>query len=416
MPTRIGASTATGAAMSLDLPTILAVFAAICGVGALVLALAWLRGGSGRQGAYLWWSAAFVCGGVGSGLRLAAGSVPDFVTIDIGNAFALFAFSLAWAGVASFDRQRPTLFGVLAGPLVWILLCRIPDFHASAEWRITGFALIAAAYCFAIAWAFWRRRAEAPWDRLPLAAVASFVGVMAIGRVIAAPEVATSLETGSTGGWGALVVFLPIPAVVAAIYFGLALARGRTEARLEHLAVSDPLTGILNRRALVERGRRIVDRAREAGTAVSVLLFDLDHFKSINDRYGHQVGDAVIRRFAEIVGATLRPSDLLGRMGGEEFAVILPDAGIDAGQVVAERVREAIAAQAFIGAGARFGVTVSGGVAASDLHEGGCERLISVADAALYEAKHAGRDRTVAAAPDRPWQPRVAFNAVPPAA
>ena len=109
------------------------------------------------------------------------------------------------------------------------------------------------------------------------------------------------------------------------------------------VARTDPLTGIANRAAFLENAGRVLDRCRRDSAPVSVMMFDLDRFKAINDRYGHAVGDAVIRKFCEIATAALRPNDVFGRMGGEEFAVVLPGSSIEAACARAERIRNSFA-------------------------------------------------------------------------
>lgn len=165
---------------------------------------------------------------------------------------------------------------------------------------------------------------------------------------------------------------------------------------LTRLASADPLTGQLNRRAFLESFEREWTRAFRYKTGLSLLMFDLDHFKHINDAYGHDVGDQVICRFAELVRASLRDIDIFGRWGGEEFIAALPHTDIRAARSVAERIRERIANQQFQAEGhAPFYVTVSVGMA--DIGAGGIahQQMIKFADNALYEAKNAGRNQVV---------------------
>lgn len=162
---------------------------------------------------------------------------------------------------------------------------------------------------------------------------------------------------------------------------------------LLRLATVDPLTEVRNRRALLEAGDRELRRARRAGTRLTVLMVDLDHFKGINDRYGHAVGDAVLREAARRLQAELREHDLLGRLGGEEFAVALPETDLEAALRVAERLRRCLAEAPVAVDDARVALTASLGAAEVDLHEESLEAALGRADAALYEAKAAGRNR-----------------------
>lgn len=165
---------------------------------------------------------------------------------------------------------------------------------------------------------------------------------------------------------------------------------------LEELALTDPLTGLPNRRAVDSWATRQLSGAARHGFSFWVVLVDLDHFKSVNDTHGHDAGDAVLRRFAEILKSFTRLSDICGRIGGEEFLQILTYATEEDTLMVLNRVRQKFADECFSFAGAPFHVTASFGVA-------GCvgklttppelSALISRADAALYRAKRSGRNR-----------------------
>lgn len=173
--------------------------------------------------------------------------------------------------------------------------------------------------------------------------------------------------------------------------------RKRAEALLLELATTDGLTGLNNRRHFLERGQAELGRSRRTGAPVGCLMFDVDHFKKVNDTHGHDVGDAVLRALALAARESLRDIDLLGRLGGEEFGALLPETGHTDALLVAERLRAAVAAMGLTHQGAPLVVTISLGVACA-LGEGETlESLLKRADGALYEAKQAGRNRVVAA-------------------
>lgn len=163
------------------------------------------------------------------------------------------------------------------------------------------------------------------------------------------------------------------------------LERERLNAR------TDELTGLSNRRHFFEMGERLFNVARRYGTSLSVLLFDIDHFKRINDRYGHQFGDTVLKTVARIASDRIRDADLLARYGGEEFIVILPNTGSKQALAAAEHVREGIAECRNVGGEPGLTVTVSIGVAEIVPGET-LQQLIQRADLALYAAKGAGRN------------------------
>ncbi len=206
-------------------------------------------------------------------------------------------------------------------------------------------------------------------------------------------------------GWIAVFVIEIVLYVVGAAFIVLILAKDRTVRFYKMAAATDPLTGVLNRRGFFQGAAMVMERNRGSLGPVSVLAFDLDHFKSINDRWGHAVGDSVLQLFATVARKTMRADDVIGRFGGEEFVAILPGTLADAA-VVAERVRAAFAAAGAEFDGRQIAATVSAGVA-SGSPLATVEALIAQADAALYRAKMNGRDRVetadeaVAAAPER---------------
>ncbi len=180
-------------------------------------------------------------------------------------------------------------------------------------------------------------------------------------------------------------------------------------ARMATQATTDPLTGRANRRAVddeLQRQQALFERSR---APFSVLLLDIDHFKQINDVHGHGIGDDALKAFARRVAASLRPSDFLGRYGGEEFVVILPATPLEQALQVAQRVCDAVAAQPLL-ATPRLPTTVSIGVAACRAGEGAVQ-VLEAADRAVYAAKHSGRNRVYASQAPGVMQPQATSNA-----
>jgi diguanylate cyclase (GGDEF)-like protein len=179
--------------------------------------------------------------------------------------------------------------------------------------------------------------------------------------------------------------------VVGTAFIVLVLTKERAVRIHKDAASTDELTGILNRRGFLAAAELLLARQAQKKEPVSALLFDLDHFKSVNDRFGHATGDEVLALFATITGTNLRASDVFGRFGGEEFAALLPGNLADA-QVAAERVRTAFEAAGAVVAGKPLAATVSVGIACG--REGvDVAGLLATADAALYRAKGNGRNR-----------------------
>jgi two-component system, sensor histidine kinase LadS len=167
----------------------------------------------------------------------------------------------------------------------------------------------------------------------------------------------------------------------------------------ERRAQTDPLTGVLNRRSLLDRLEAAGTRARARGLAIALLFIDLDHFKQINDSHGHQAGDACLRAIIGPIHSELRQSDVIGRYGGEEFVVILSSADASAAYPIAERILERVADVCVEGFGAPIRMTCSIGIAASDTLGVWGEQLVAQADSAVYEAKRSGRNRVQLAQP-----------------
>jgi diguanylate cyclase (GGDEF)-like protein len=184
----------------------------------------------------------------------------------------------------------------------------------------------------------------------------------------------------------------------------------RTAAQLELMATQDGLTGCLNRATTDELLAQALRQARRAAQPVAFVLMDLDHFKRINDSHGHQTGDEVLRRFAVAVRQRLRASDVFGRLGGEEFGLVLPATDPAGARILVDDVREAVAALQLQGRdGSPIRLTVSAGIAvALPGQEMSAERLYGRADQSLYEAKRCGRNRTELYGASREAEPAAA--------
>jgi diguanylate cyclase (GGDEF)-like protein/PAS domain S-box-containing protein len=181
---------------------------------------------------------------------------------------------------------------------------------------------------------------------------------------------------------------------------GLSIANIRLREALRNQSIKDPLTGLYNRRYLEEMLEREIRRAVRAEQPLGILMLDLDHFKSFNDTYGHDAGDAVLRETATFVTKSIRVEDIVCRFGGEEFVVILPTADLDAARSRGERIRAKVKELTVLHQGQSVGrITVSIGVAALPMHGTSPKELFEAADAALYRAKREGRDRVVMADP-----------------
>lgn len=177
-------------------------------------------------------------------------------------------------------------------------------------------------------------------------------------------------------------------------FFSDITAHKQAQAELQQLSRIDPLTGVANRRYFFERAADEIARARRFGRDLSVIMLDIDRFKFINDRWGHAAGDGVLAGVCEAACAALRRVDLFARIGGEEFAVLVPDTDLEGAVLLADRVRQSVAARSMPVEGRSIRVTLSAGVAMLAPGEESVEDLLRRSDLALYEAKNSGRDCT----------------------
>ncbi len=198
--------------------------------------------------------------------------------------------------------------------------------------------------------------------------------------------------------------FVPLFDETGDLAYYAAIERDLTEHKklqfaLEDMATTDSLTGLANRQAFMERAVGEFSRARRYSRSLSVIMIDIDHFKSINDQYGHAAGDEVLRQLGRQCYSRLRDSDFLGRIGGEEFVLLLPDTPQDSAYHVAERMREQISNTVIsLESGRPLSITASFGVAAMNKDDTDFKEILQRADFAMYAAKHAGRNQVKSAA------------------
>ncbi|MEX8495795.1 GGDEF domain-containing protein [Sphaerotilus sp.] len=225
--------------------------------------------------------------------------------------------------------------------------------------------------------------------------------VVLVGLSVVTSEVLT-LAWHLVSGWSlhsqgliiAALVPVPIASLCAGYTLQLIVALDQAMRRLEALAMTDSLTGVRNRRCFMQAAALEFERATRHARPMAVVLIDVDHFKGINDRHGHQCGDQALIEIAQACQGTLRKTDLLARFGGEEFIVLLPETGQREAVRLAERMRNAVAADLRLPDHPRPGaVTISLGAVALSRSTPTLDVLIQAADQSLYDAKRAGRNR-----------------------
>jgi diguanylate cyclase (GGDEF)-like protein len=287
-----------------------------------------------------------------------------------------------------------------AGLLLWII--RRPEIHLD-RW-ILAYLI---PFCTTMMFACWYRRAEPTVFVWPI--LIPVISYLLLGRragfwftlVFLCISLAIfAVKIAETGDVYAIAAIANV-VLCAACIFGLSHAyevtREQAEARLRALALRDPLTGLCNRAGLSEAFQLQRAQADRYGTPLSTVLLDLDHFKRINDEYGHETGDKVLVAFADCLKDALRESDLACRLGGEEFALLLPRTGLEEATQIAERLRSAIAAARCEHNGHAISITATLGVAELEATSEDLQSLLARADERLYRGKNAGRDRVMAA-------------------
>jgi diguanylate cyclase (GGDEF)-like protein len=379
-------------AMRLDVNTLFVVTIYVEAMLGLLLLFAWIQN-SGIH-AVAWWGCGHLMLAGSIVLFGMYGSVPDIISIDLANAILFTAFAVTWTGARVFDGRSPRPMLLIGGAALWLLASHTPPFAGSLEARVLLSSSIITAYTWATAYEFWHGRGEPLVSRWPaifmlFAHGALFLLRTPLARVL--PWSPTNQVFDSV--WLTMLSFEALLFTIGIAFILLAMAKERTELRHKAAALIDPLTGIANRRAFLEEVAALSRRPNAEARPAAVLLADLDHFKSINDRFGHAVGDRVLQIFAEVAGAKLGPLDLIGRLGGEEFVILLCDAGRDKGLAIGERIRLSFESAAAEVDSRPVRGTVSMGMVVAECGLDSMPMLLAQADEALYCAKERGRNR-----------------------
>ncbi|MFK3776962.1 GGDEF domain-containing protein [Agrobacterium sp. NPDC089420] len=297
--------------------------------------------------------------------------------------FGIAGYALIWLGLKTLSDERSpggrTVFFVGMVTLAAIVLAQqVADNNAYRAALFNSCAALAYLAGAAGLLAGWRR--EPLLSRLALAAITGVSGLISLSvmKSMLFPAYATINLVNA--------FFFIIMLNFAIALFVMMLVAERSERKLLVLANTDPLTGVKNRRFFFQTMPATPDPADAA------MLLDIDHFKSINDRFGHAVGDSVLQEVAKRIGGSIRGGDILARYGGEEFIIFLPGAGVQKACMIGERIRDAVAVTEVDCGGLRVGVTISIGVAATGDRRCDLQTLAEMADRALYRAKTEGRN------------------------
>jgi diguanylate cyclase (GGDEF)-like protein len=321
------------------------------------------------------------------------GSVSDLISIDLANAILFTAFAVTWTGARVFDHRKPNWILLFAGAALWLGLSRIPAVQGSWDLRMLLSSGIITAYTWATAYEFWRGRSEPLVSRWPAIFMFFAHGALYLLRTPFGSMLAPVNNQIFASVWITVLSFEALLFTIAVAFILLAMAKERTEYRHKTDSLIDPLTGIANRRAFLQDAEVQLKRQMTEPRPMAVLLLDLDNFKSINDRFGHAIGDRVLQMFAEVGSGCMRRFDIFGRLGGEEFAALLVDTSRERALAVAEQIRASFVEVTGMVDGKPVLATVSIGVVISYDAVLDLSALLAQADHALYRAKDNGRNR-----------------------
>jgi diguanylate cyclase (GGDEF)-like protein len=324
----------------------------------------------------------------------------DYLANGVSYALIVASFGLIWQGLRVFERQPLLIWPVVGTVSGWLVLCLWPEFLDSLPSRIALLSALVAGYCGLGVAELRRGREERLPSRLPLTIVLSSYAAFMVLRIALVgvapyPFGGQPLQPGWIGIFNAIV----FAHLMAMAVFMVSLTKERRELQQRNDALTDPLTGLLNRRAFALQAQRVHYPGKFGRRETSVLALDLDHFKRVNDRFGHHAGDRVLREFARISEAVLGTAGRLYRVGGEEFCFVLADTALAEAIELAERIRGETELMLVEAGGEEIRVTVSIGIATASFAGFDLEVLRGAADAALYEAKARGRNRVVVAEP-----------------
>ena len=380
-----------GTFMLLDISTLYLVATMVAAMlGAMLL----FFGGQENIPALKWWGTAYLLGAASVALWTVAGNtLGETLTLAL-NAVGFVACGMVWNASRVFHGRKPNLPGLVLGAIAWIAAAMTLAPEAAAL-RVTIGAGIVAVYAALTASELWSERRRTLQRRWPAIVVPVLHGLVLMLPILLGDFLRPQDAAFNGSIWLKVFSVELVLYAVGTVFVIFMLVSERAVTVHKTAASMDPLTGMFNRRGFAEACARVIEREAQAGRPVTVLIFDIDHFKSINDRFGHPAGDEILKLFAIIVINELRISDLSGRIGGEEFAALLP-CSLEEGVLAAERVRETFATSGIAVDEGPVDTTVSigvaGGPAGTEL-----EVLLASADTALYQAKRGGRNRVEAA-------------------
>ncbi|MBD8212683.1 GGDEF domain-containing protein [Erwinia persicina] len=325
---------------------------------------------------------------VAVGLSSLRSSGMMFLPIVVGNLLILCAYGLQLNAFRALRGARFSWLWIMSLTL-WAGLCLLPGFYYSLSSRILLSALLCMLFTSAMIYELQRARSLLPVTWWPAQLLLGIHLTFNVTRALLDGGIPSPLH-GAIGGstFSVYVILESILVVIGLSFTMMAMVNERTQIVYRQASLLDPLTGVWNRRALFEKTRQLATSGRCSQQPLAVMLFDLDHFKTINDRFGHSQGDRVLTDFCRQVAGQLPPDSYFARLGGEEFAAVVMCSEEECVQV-AERIRQAV--EHSCPENVRYSVSI--GVASCSPERENIENLMTAADEALYQAKAAGRNQ-----------------------
>lgn len=369
----------------LDAPTL--IFATVCMavfLGVFLIA-SWIM--QRDIGALAWWGSAYLIGGA----AIVLWSAPDQlfkVPAALAEALIFVACGMFWNGLRLFHGRSLWPVIPFAAAAAWFLVTLLPGMEAGTSQRAVLGVVVVAVYTFFMAFELGRERRRSLYSRT--AAIA--VPLLHAGIFLLPLALRYYYPQTFAAHWQSLFAVEAMIYTVGTAFIVILMVKDRHVHFYRKIATTDHLTGLLNRRAFLETATAMHAGQGSRGEPVTLLMFDLDKFKSINDRFGHAVGDSALKVFAKVLQESTRATDIVGRLGGEEFVAMVPEAMEDA-CVVAERLRNNFQAAGVTIDDIAIGATVSIGLATTYRAEATIDSLLLRADEALYKAKNGGRNR-----------------------
>ncbi|MHA7188743.1 GGDEF domain-containing protein [Arthrobacter sp. MDT2-16] len=379
--------------MTLDITTLRIAFGAIA---ITLLVLFYTVSFRQTRSAYsAWWCAAIGFFFTGTSAFLLDGTVHQVWANPLGNTLLVMGTVSVWAGARTLRTSRPAWLQLAAAPLLTLFASFLGD-PATDTWP--GGAVLLGMMSLTIglaSWELWRLPSSYSKVQVPLAMASGFLAVLYLARCIAFVVGGQNGYLFTTFFGSGITTLVTMLLLVVVSFSAAALSAEQIATDLRARADRDALTGLLNRSGFLDVAVTQADRLERTGRPGTLILADLDYFKSVNDTHGHAAGDAVLKAFAEACTETVRSTDLVGRYGGEEFIFLLPGASVGRSEDITRDVSMAL--RGYSTPGGFELPTVSYGIVAIEAVDYDLDAAIAAADRALYAAKASGRDRSMRA-------------------